>query len=374
MEAAVNGFVSHRWSVPPGDLHVRLEPLHGGLESTVMRARIDLRSPSAGVPERLVVKALRAGLEREADVYEWLWRSFPQPPAVRLVGRQSIGARLHLYLEEADTWLAWPWADTSLAVAVCRLLARFHDSAAGARPACAWNYEAELADSAERTLQFAASARDAAGRRPWRRLGDLRRVVRALPEIRSWLLSQETTIIHGDVHPNNVCRSAAPASSRLVLIDWGRSRTGSPFEDVASWLQSLGCWEPQARRRHDTLLRAYLDWRSGAPDGRSRRRRAGRTGWPPPAMACLERSATFLRWPAIRPAPITCSTTPAARCDPGSERSDGPRPSSEPVRLIEREHRDRCRPVPRDLRRGQRCGAIERPERCGAPAHGPHHL
>src|SRR5690606_22940729 len=32
-------------------------------------------------------------------------------------------------------------------------------------------------------------------------------------------------------------------------------------EDVASWLHALGCWEPQARRRHDTLLRVYLDAR-----------------------------------------------------------------------------------------------------------------
>ena len=34
------------------------------------------------------------------------------------------------------------------------------------------------------------------------------------------------------------------------------------LEDVASWLPSLGCWEPVARRRHDTLMRAYLDARS----------------------------------------------------------------------------------------------------------------
>jgi hypothetical protein len=33
------------------------------------------------------------------------------------------------------------------------------------------------------------------------------------------------------------------------------------MEDIASWLHSLGCWEPQARQRHDTLLRAYLNHR-----------------------------------------------------------------------------------------------------------------
>ena len=47
----------------------------------------------------------------------------------------------------------------------------------------------------------------------------------------------------------------------VILIDWARARVGSPREDVASWLHSLGCWEPRARRRHDTLMRAYLDSR-----------------------------------------------------------------------------------------------------------------
>ena len=39
-----------------------------------------------------------------------------------------------------------------------------------------------------------------------------------------------------------------------VLIDWARARAGSPFEDVSSWLQSLGFWEPAVKRKHDTLL------------------------------------------------------------------------------------------------------------------------
>jgi hypothetical protein len=50
-----------------------------------------------------------------------------------------------------------------------------------------------------------------------------------------------------------------------VLLDWGRARIGAPLEDVSSWLQSLGFWEPEARRRHDTLLRRYLTCRGG-PD------------------------------------------------------------------------------------------------------------
>ena len=39
---------------------------------------------------------------------------------------------------------------------------------------------------------------------------------------------------------------------------WARARHGSALEDVGSWLHSLGAWEPEARRRHDTLFKRYL--------------------------------------------------------------------------------------------------------------------
>jgi hypothetical protein len=118
-----------------------------------------------------------------------------------------------------------------------------------------------LIRSAEDTLGLAATARNSLGRRVWRRLGDLRRVVLALPRIRHHLLSDCPTVIHGDMHPGNVILRGARGSLDVVLIDWARARIGSPLEDVASWLHSLGCWEPEARRRHDTLMRIYLDAR-----------------------------------------------------------------------------------------------------------------
>lgn len=65
-------------------------------------------------------------------------------------------------------------------------------------------------------------------------------------------------MINGDVHPGNVLVRSDRHGMRSVLLDWSRCRIGSPLEDVASWLQSLGCWEPAVRQRHDTLLRAYL--------------------------------------------------------------------------------------------------------------------
>jgi aminoglycoside phosphotransferase (APT) family kinase protein len=74
-----------------------------------------------------------------------------------------------------------------------------------------------------------------------------------------------SAVIHGDAHPGNVVLQGVPGGPRAVLLDWGRARLGSPLEDVSSWLQSLGLWEPEARRRHDTLLRRYLTGR-GLPD------------------------------------------------------------------------------------------------------------
>jgi aminoglycoside phosphotransferase (APT) family kinase protein len=67
-----------------------------------------------------------------------------------------------------------------------------------------------------------------------------------------------TTVLHGDVHSRNVVLRAKGGREQAVFIDWGRARLGSPLEDVSSWLESLGCWEGEVRRRHDTLLRHYL--------------------------------------------------------------------------------------------------------------------
>jgi aminoglycoside phosphotransferase (APT) family kinase protein len=123
-----------------------------------------------------------------------------------------------------------------------------------------WDYESDLARSAQETLDVARNARDKTGVRHWRRFGDLRRVVTALPALRSALL-QTSTFIHGDVHPGNIILRPGERID-VAFIDWARARLGSPLEDLASWLHSLGCWEPEARRRHDTLLRAYLEARS----------------------------------------------------------------------------------------------------------------
>ncbi len=228
------------------------------------RARISAGPGISGVPADVVIKHLPPECAREADVYQALWQHLERPPAVQVFGQDTAGDATCMYLEHATPVSSWPWADSALAARVCRALARLHDSRELPRKTFAWNYEEQLTRSAGDTLALAAAARDASGERLWHRVGDMRRVVRALPHIRRRLLSAGTTVIHGDVHPGNVVLRPEAADVPVVLIDWARARIGSPLEDIASWLHSLGCWEPQARRRHDTLMRAYLQSR-GVP-------------------------------------------------------------------------------------------------------------
>jgi len=257
----VAAFVARRWDIPKDMFRVDVQRLHGGLEGMVAVARISGRGRQSRLPAQFIIKQLPAGFEREADVYDTLWQQLARPPVMRVLGRQTSAGVTYLYLEHAQPSASWPWSDTTRAAAVCCELAKFHDTRQLPRERFTWDYETELARSAEATLSIAKYARDPAGQRYWRRLGDLRRVVGALPAIRARLLSGETTIIHGDVHPGNVILRDGGCDGQVVLIDWARARVGSPLEDVASWLHSLGCWEPQARRRHDTLMRAYLEAR-----------------------------------------------------------------------------------------------------------------
>lgn len=89
----------------------------------------------------------------------------------------------------------------------------------------------------------------------------LRKLRDDLPAIRRELLSFAPfalAVIHGDVHPGNLLLRKSRGRKIPVFVDWSRFRIGSALEDVSSWLQSLGYWESEARRRHDTLLSAYL--------------------------------------------------------------------------------------------------------------------
>ena len=252
-------FVARRSATPRDRIELELRPLVGGLESSVTAATV---SAGAGVsvPQQFVVKRLRGRHRRETAIYELLWAHIEQPPAARMLHVESAGDAEYLYLEHLQALSSWPWSDMAMAVAVCRTLARFHDTATPPSPVFDWDYDAELLESADETVAVAMSARDHTGLRHWRRPGELRRVVAALPRMRAGLESRRA-IIHGDMHPGNVIVQAVAGHPRVALIDWGRARIGSPLEDVASWLHALGCWEPEVRRRHDTLLRVYLDAR-----------------------------------------------------------------------------------------------------------------
>jgi aminoglycoside phosphotransferase (APT) family kinase protein len=247
-------------------LALALEPLRGGTSADeVVAARVDYADAAGRRGAlRLVVKRLSGSVRREADVYRGL-----APHALRFAPRvlaaEADGDATLLFLERAGPAQRWPWRRVAHAEAVLRTAAELH----GAGIACEapWDYERELRASAAATLErVEAGRRDPALPIDAASLRALRRVVGALDAIRRELLLGgpfAPTFIHGDLHPGNVVLAARGAGPAPVLLDWGRARTGSPLEDVASWLQTLACWEPVARARHDTLLGAYLRARGG---------------------------------------------------------------------------------------------------------------
>jgi hypothetical protein len=254
---------------PSRELHLRHQRLRGGLEASSV-ARI-----VAGYRDRhgrrctvsLVMKRVAGAASREALLYERLVVPRAGEFAPRLLGVDRTGSgRATLYLEAVTRARAWPWRSTAASLSVLASIARLHaasPAAAALHALRAWDYDTELLRVARSTadrldalrrhpeLRFLAAPRRAA-----------RRLVENLSELRRELLGFAplgATAIHGDLHPGNaVLRRDA---SQVVLLDWGRARIGSPLEDVSSWLLSLGGWEPEVRRRHDTLFGGYLSAR-----------------------------------------------------------------------------------------------------------------
>jgi hypothetical protein len=254
--------------VTPRELHLQQQPLRGGLEaarvaSVAARYRDGLGRPAVF---RLVVKWLTPAAVREAMVYDRLVVPHASGFAPRLLGSESSAAgHVVLYLEALRPRRRWPWRELGASQAVLAQVARLHVTEPSTEvmgALAAWDYEAELQATAELTLEHLERAR---------RLPDLahfgasvgraRRVIRALPALRQQLFASSPlgrTVIHGDLHPGNVVLRRRKGRDEPVLLDWGRTRIGSPLEDVSCWLQSLGSWEPEARRRHDTLLAGYF--------------------------------------------------------------------------------------------------------------------
>lgn len=208
---------------------------------------------------RWVVKELRGPASREAVIHAQLERSGIRI-APRLVGAFPEPGYTILITERATPAERWPWRRVANAEKVLRVVAGLHEASLPVEKS--WDYDAELRAMAALTLDAVNEACgseslsiDRASARA------VRRLVNDLPKIRRALTTGgpfRPTLIHGDVHPGNAIVPRQAPGSVPVLVDWGRARSGSPLEDVASWIQSLGCWEPMARLRHDTLVASYL--------------------------------------------------------------------------------------------------------------------
>lgn len=289
--------------IPPDarEIRVRVHELRGGLvaDSVVQvlaeYVREDGRAGSTG----FVLKRLNGIAVREARIYERLLAEAALGFSPLLYGvRAHASGATHLCLEAVTPVEPWPWADLSFASAVLEQIGRLHALPLSTQLALHaqddWDYATELERAAAQTVD-AVEGLCGAVTSPTieRSLAALRRIQRALPQIREELLAfplLPPSVIHGDLHPGNVVVRRKDAAAEPILLDWARTRIGSPLEDVASWLQWLGFWEPEARRKHDTLLGAYLRAR-GLP--RTPSRAVRRAYWLAGALNCYAGVMTY---------------------------------------------------------------------------------
>ena len=255
-----------------GALHmVQSHPLAGGLQATgVFRVQAQLRGTTGRLwSVQFVAKLVQAEECRELAMYRALQANAAEALAPRLLGAEHLDTSSLLFLEWIRPVQRWPWRDTHTASRVLERLAQLHQWSWGSELAMGipWDYDEALQQSGYETIEAFRRMVLAWGATQWRgAVPLLQRLLEALPEMRRELLSATPQVwIHGDVHPGNVVMRGSKADSEPVLLDWARARLGSPLEDVSSWVQSLGHWEPQARRYHDTLVRQYLAARGLEP-------------------------------------------------------------------------------------------------------------
>lgn len=257
--------------ITPREVRLKISPLRGGLDSTGV-ARIQAAFQDARQKQQtyiFIIKHISVLQAREVAIYREILSRKAAAFSPKLLWIQEYDSHCRLYLESIRPAVRWPWREITSAGEVLRKLAQLHQAASDWRSGwpwlAEWDYETELnhrgrelvelleSNKRHPNLQFAQKSRAA-----------LRRVVAGLPRLRRQLLDFQpfgATFIHGDVHSGNVLMRQQARVLSPVLLDWGRGRVGSPLEDVSSWLQSLGFWEPLARQRHDSLLTAYLEAR-----------------------------------------------------------------------------------------------------------------
>ncbi|HEU4631280.1 MAG TPA: phosphotransferase [Gemmatimonadaceae bacterium] len=266
--APVGAVIAHLDGRPPRQLRVERRVLRGGLEAAgvaQLSARYRDRHGRERV-RRVVEKRLAGPSTREAAIYEAFVVSHVGDLSPRLLAVERVApGRAVLYLESLRRASSWPWRDRQASQHVLDRAARLHECVPhddGMAALADWDYEAELQEMAALTVDRLEQVR----RRPaLRRFGGglrwARRLATSLRQLRRQLLAGGPlgrAVVHGDLHPGNVVVRRRAGRVEPMLLDWGRARIGSPLEDVSCWLHSLGTWEPEARRRHDTLLAGYL--------------------------------------------------------------------------------------------------------------------
>lgn len=265
----LTAFAARHYGQDPSRLRLTVRKLRGGLCASVLRVRVFFLNPERRPRTAVFVVKRVAGLDmRELGAYRSLACSPCARIAPKLLGAERTGSgHAHLYLEYIPSFHPWPWADVEASELVLDRLAAVHESLApGDLPR--WDYDSELRASAYSTLEIVEEAallpEFAAVRRF---LPSVRRLVAALPSLRAQLVDRRwpRAVLHGDAHTGNAIIRREGRGHSAVLLDWGRIRSGSALEDVCSWLQSISFWEPEPKRRHDTLLRKYLIGR-GMPD------------------------------------------------------------------------------------------------------------
>lgn len=262
IDPGMRAFAVRHYGVSPDAFALTAVPLRGGLSSAVERVGVRFLDP-AHRPRtaRFIAKTVSGAELREIAAYESLNR-LGTALAPQLLGWDRLpGGAARLYLEWVQSWRSWPWTDEALVASVLDRLAYLHESlphSSLAPELHQWDYEAELQHSAEETLEYFERVLMDPQHRPFKRfLAPMRRVIVWLGRLRRALLA-EPAVIHGDAHTGNVMVRLHRSRRMPILLDWARVRVGSPLEDVNSWLQSLGFWEFETHRRHDTLLRRYL--------------------------------------------------------------------------------------------------------------------
>lgn len=253
--AGLRRLLAARYERPASDIQLKAGQMRGGLMAELLR--VSAARPGAPA-EHFVVKRTTDCDGRERAAYDALASCGLTHLAPRLLGTSEDRSARYLVLEYVARWKAWPWTSEAHTGMVLELLAELHNSGITQPPAMQSEYETQLQQAALDTLAlFATGLRELREPRLARGAAAVRTLACRLTEARGLLL-RSPVFLHGDVHTGNVLMRAAGRRRQPVLLDWGRARMGSRFEDVASWLQCLRYFDPAAAAAHDRLLLRYI--------------------------------------------------------------------------------------------------------------------